>query len=92
MSAETTVNEFKSFADDILTDLFTNQQSIDQLYLFGLLAGREIDEDFNAQQMIEYRGFKYEEHKIVTQDCFVLTAHRIVNPYDTTPNKVDFRC
>lgn len=48
---------------------------------------REPDFDFTPEQMIEYRGFKYEAHHVVTEDCFVLEMHRIVNPYDITPNK-----
>ena len=48
---------------------------------------REPDFDFNVQQMIEYRGFKYEAHHVVTEDCYVLEMHRIVNPNDNTPNK-----
>ena len=33
---------------------------------------QEPDFDFNAQQMIEYRGFKYEAHQVVTEDCYIL--------------------
>ena len=48
---------------------------------------REPDFAFNARQMIEYRGFKFEPHHVVTEDCYVLEMHRIVNPLDRTPNK-----
>ena len=48
---------------------------------------REPDFAFDARQMIEYRGFEFEAHHVVTEDCYVLEMHRIVNPLDRTPNK-----
>lgn len=42
---------------------------------------REPDFSFNAQQMIEFRGFRYEAHEVVTQDCHILTMHRVVQFY-----------
>lgn len=44
---------------------------------FGLFH-KEPDYDWNAQQMIENRGFKFEAHHVVTEDCYVLEMHRIV--------------
>ena len=34
----------------------------------------------DPQQMVEYRGFKFEAHHVVTSDCAVLEMHRIVTP------------
>ena len=65
---------------DRLEDLFGSEPSAGPLH-------REPDFDFNPRQMIEYRGFKYEEHHVVTEDCYVLEMHRLVHPFDRTPNK-----
>ena len=51
------------------------------------LSNREPDLFFDAQQMVEYRGFKFEKHHVVTEDCYILEMHRIVHPFDQTPNK-----
>ena len=47
---------------------------------------REPDLYFNAQQMVEYRGFKFEAHHVVTEDCQILEIHRVLQ-FDQTPNK-----
>ena len=36
------------------------------------LSHREPDLFFDAQQMVEYRGFKFEAHHVVTEDCYIL--------------------
>ena len=36
------------------------------------LSHREPDFYFNPQQMAEYRGFKFEKHHVVTEDCYIL--------------------
>ena len=63
-----------------LEDLFGSVPSAGPLH-------REPDFDFDARQMVEYRGFKFESHRVITQDCYVLHLHRVVNPLNTTLNK-----
>lgn len=41
---------------------------------------REPDECRDVPQMIEARGFKVEEHKVVSRDGYQLTLHRVRNP------------
>ena len=85
-------NEINELNSDRINDKPDNQlnqlesQLNEQLEIAGLFH-REPDFAFNAQQMIEYRGFKYEAHHVVTGDCYVLEMHRIVNPLNKTPNK-----
>ncbi|KAI1282160.1 Lipase member M [Halotydeus destructor] len=38
------------------------------------------DEDRNVPQIIESRGFIAESHYVTTEDGYILTVHRIVNP------------
>lgn len=45
------------------------------------LTHREPDSKFTPKQMIEFRGFKYEEHEVITEDCYILTMHRIVKAF-----------
>lgn len=52
----------------------------------GLLH-REPDFAFDARQMIEYRGFRFEAHHVITEDCYILEMHRLVHPFDARPNK-----
>jgi len=68
-----------------LLDNFINRIDHKQ-HILGF-SHKEPDFDFDAQEMIEYRGFKFEAHYVVTEDCYILEMHRIINQKDQTPNK-----
>lgn len=39
------------------------------------------DADRTIQEIVESRGFDFEEHKVITKDGYILMIHRVVNPY-----------
>lgn len=51
--------------DELLKNLNLDEHSWISLH-------KEPDLDFDAQQMIEYRGFKFEKHQVITEDCYIL--------------------
>ena len=38
------------------------------------------DADRNIQEIVESRGFLFEEHKVITKDGYILNIHRVLNP------------
>ena len=83
----------KNSVEDLLEELIDKFKEDKQFYtnetevFFERFIKNEPDFNFNAKQMIEFRGFNYEAHKVVTQDCYILEMHRIINPLNATANK-----
>lgn len=41
---------------------------------------KDSDANRNIQEIVESRGYLFEEHKVVTKDGYILNIHRVVNP------------
>ncbi|CAF0748629.1 unnamed protein product [Brachionus calyciflorus] len=46
----------------------------------GIEAGSDIDEYINTTTLIESKGYIAEEHDLITQDGYILSINRIINP------------
>lgn len=38
------------------------------------------DANRTIQEIVESRGFLFEEHKVITKDGYILQIHRVINP------------
>lgn len=57
-------------------------------FIFAL---EDPDEKANTIQLIESKGYLAEEHSMITQDGYILTVHRIINPnISSIPKQVAF--
>lgn len=55
----------------------SQKQHIEQASLFNF--EKQPDLKYNPEEMIRLRGYGYEAHHPVTEDCYILTMDRIVS-------------
>ena len=52
----------------------------DAIGIFFRKVNKNSDADRTIQEIVESRGFLFEEHKVTTTDGYILTIHRVINP------------